>query len=42
MCWWVDEMLANGFNLRGRIVQHDREQGLAYNELMSNDEVVLG
>ena len=20
MCWWVDEMLANGFNLRGRIV----------------------
>jgi len=30
MCWWVDEMLANGFNLRGRIVQHNREQCLAY------------
>jgi len=23
-------MLANGFNLRGRIVRHDREQCLAY------------
>jgi len=30
MCWWVDEMLANEFNLRGRIVRHNREQCLAY------------
>jgi len=28
--WRVVEMLANGYNLRGRIVQHDREQCLAY------------